>query len=198
MKKLLAAILMLFVGAFCVTADDVSDIKQAFARLNQYHKAANLDGALSMYSKDYMSANTNGSVLTYTMWRALSQMLKATDIKEFLTLFIMVDENRKPTQEELQQLANISPEQSAQFKQQFAQIQQQMINGMKKNGALIEQTIKFVDIKVYEGKTARVVVEYTQLDSKNETMQKTKQTKEISILRKENGSWKFLMDTEIY
>ena len=194
MKKLLAAILMLFVGAFCVTADDVSDIKQAFARLNQYYKAANLDGALSMYSKDYMNADTNGQVITYTKCRALIQMLKATDVKEFLTLFIMVEENRKPTQEELQQLANISPEQSA----QFAQLQQQMINGMKKEGALIEQTIKFVDIKVYEGKTARVVVEYTALDSKDETRQKTKQTKEISILRKENGSWKFLMDTEIY
>ena len=192
MKKLLAAILTLFVGTFIATADDVNDIKQAFARYVQYQKTANLDGALSMYSKDYMSAGTDGQVLTYNQIRLLMQMFKATDVKEFFTLFIMAEANRKPTREELQQFAsNTSPEQLAQFKQQ-------MLNFERKKAALIEQTTKFVDIKVYEGKTARVVVEYTELDPKDETMQKTKQGKEIAILRKENGSWKFLMFTEIY
>ena len=190
MKKLFSAVAVLLFGAFCATADDAADVKRTFIRLAQYQKSANFDAMVLLYSKDYIGTNDNGDVMTYSKVKAVVQMLKARDARTFVTIFMMATENRKPTADELQQAeAAFSPAQLTQFKQL-------MVNAARKEGDLFLKTAKFIDIKVFEGKTARVVLEYTKLDPEDDTMQKTKQVKEIATLRKENGTWKILADTE--
>ena len=190
MKKLFSAVAVLLFGAFCATADDAADVKQVFIRFAQYEKAANFDAMASLYSKDYIGTSDNGDVMTYSQIKAIAQMIKAKDVKTTFTIFIMATENRKPTEAELKHAeANFSPAQFAQFKQLT-------INQARKDGDLFLKTAKFIDIKVFEGKTARVVLEYTELDFEDDTLQKTKQVKEIATLRKENGTWKILADTK--
>ena len=190
MKKLFSAIAVLLFGAFCATADDAADVKQVFVRLAQYQKSANFDAMASLYSKDYIGTIGNGDVMTYSKIKAVGQMLKARDARTFLTIFMMAAENRKPTADELQRAeVAFSPAQLAQFKQH-------LMNASRREGDLFLKTANFIDIKVFEGKTARVVLEYTKLDPEDVTLQKTRQVKEIATLRKENGIWKFLAGAE--
>jgi hypothetical protein len=190
MKKLFSTVAVLLFGAFCATADDAADVKQVFVRHAQYQKSANFDAMASLYSKDYIGTNDNGDVMTYSKIKAVVQMLKARDARTFFTIFMMATENRKPTADELQRAEAVFPP------AQLAQFKQLMMNAARKEGDLFMKTANFIDIKVFEGKTARVVLEYTKLDPEDDTLQKTKQVKEIATLRKENGTWKILADAE--
>lgn len=197
MKKFLVAIAALFIGTFSMIADDVSEIKQLFIRNAQYTQAFNLKDSLTLYAKNYFQVDKKGEIRTYQDAQQLKQIFSAiqdNDARKLVAAFLASELKRTPTEQEIQSTLSRMP---ADFMKTMQKELPKLQAAAKKSGSLQLQTLKFVDIKVFEGKSARVVVEYTDIDEDDETLQKTKHCKEIVVLIKENGSWKFLSCVEI-
>lgn len=197
MKKFLVAIAALFIGTFSVIADDVSEIKQLFIRNAQYTQAFNLKDCLTLYAKNYFQVDKKGKILTYQELQQIVQIVSAVqnnDLRMLVAMLLAEDLKRTPTEQEIQSALSRMP---ADFMKTMQKELPKLQAAAKKSGSLQLQTLKFVDIKVFEGRSARVVVEYTDIDEDDETLQKTKHCKEIVVLIKENGSWKILSSVEI-
>lgn len=186
MKKLFAVILTSILAISCLFADDAADVKQTIMRDIEYSRDCKVSKLLEIYTRDIVVIEYNGVKSTYKDYELMRDFLEKNSIEAFLQIVFKAEMKREPDTRELMTLQKMAKNENAKMELKYYQ------NRMKKLvNSMIDlhlKTIKFKDIKINKGKTARVIVEFTSYE--NPRMISKIQEQGVIDLRKENGTWK--------
>lgn len=186
MKKLFAVILTSILAISCLFADDAADVKQTIMRDIEYSRDCKVSKLLEIYTRDIVVIEYNGVKSTYKDYELMRDFLEKNSIEAFLQIVFKAEMEREPDTRELMALQKMAKNENAKMELKYYQ------NRMKKLvNSMIDlhlKTIKFKDIKINKGKTARVIVEFTSYE--NPRMISKIQEQGVIDLRKENGTWK--------
>ena len=186
MKKLFAVILTSILAISCLFADDAADVKQTIMRDIEYSRDCKVSKLLEIYTRDIVVIEYNGVKSTYKDYELMRDFLEKNSIEAFLQIVFKAEMKREPDTRELMALQKMAKNENAKMELKYYQ------NRMKKLvNSMIDlhlKTIKFKDIKINKGKTARVIVEFTSYE--NPRMISKIQEQGVIDLRKENGTWK--------
>lgn len=186
MKKLFAVILTSILAISYLFADDAADVKQTIMRDIEYSRDCKVSKLLEIYTRDIVVIEYNGVKSTYKDYELMRDFLEKNSIEAFLQIVFKAEMKREPDTRELMALQKMAKNENAKMELKYYQ------NRMKKLvNSMIDlhlKTIKFKDIKINKGKTARVIVEFTSYE--NPRMISKIQEQGVIDLRKENGTWK--------
>ena len=188
MKKVLLA---LFTLAFCFSSLFANEaaVKQAILRDAKFASEGRFIECVKYHTKDFVATESGFSTkVTYEDSVIMAKMMDGKHPLEFLFFVFKMQTNRYPNAQEAQRLREQTK--NAQILQEYKKLVTAVGTLEKRSQALRMKTMKFKTVQV-KGNNAVAVIDYTCLDSNDQSMKKTVRKTEVIKLRKVNGTWMF-------
>ena len=188
MKKVLLA---LFTFTLCLTSlfANEASVKQAILRDAKFASEGRFIECVKYHTKDFVATESGYSTkVTYEDSVIMAKMMDGQHPLEFLFFVFKMQMRRYPNAQEAEKLR--AQTKNAQILQEYKNFVTAIGTLEKRSQALRMKTMKFKTVQV-KGNNAVAVIDYTCLDSNDQSMKKTVRKTEVIKLRKVNGTWMF-------
>ena len=188
MKKVLLA-LFTFTLCFSSLFANEAAVKQAILRDAKFASEGRFIECVKYHTKDFVATESGFSTkVTYEDSVIMAKMMDGKHPLEFLFFVFKMQMKRYPNAQEAQRLREQTK--NAQILQEYKNVITAGGAFEKRSQALRMKTMKFKTVQV-KGNNAVAVIDYTCLDSNDQSMKKTVRKTEVIKLRKVNGTWMF-------
>ena len=188
MKKVLLALFTLALCFSSLFANEAA-VKQAILRDAKFASEGRFIECVKYHTKDFVATESSYSTkVTYEDSVIMAKMMDGKHPLEFLFFVFKMQMRRYPNAQEAEKLR--AQTKNAQILQEYKNFVTAIGTLEKRSQALRMKTMKFKTVQV-KGNNAVAVIDYTCLDSNDQSMKKTVRKTEVIKLRKVNGTWMF-------